>query len=143
MLKIKEGESFYINVVEFRGFIHLHQVMKALFDIAYEVRVTLYDEPLSDKALKEIIDRYLDKYNLYISSIPYKTFKTANKYCSKICDGETENTFKIEIYKKELETLYSCYVTNRSVFDKKKWERHEIFLDSTLLKALFNVEVVE
>ena len=145
MLKVKLGKSFYINIVEFRGFISLHTVMSALEELTYDYYVS-YSRAPKGKSLKELSDLYFMKYSICIGH-PYKTFKEAYKNCSKICDGETERTFKVEIYKKETYPSgvsdYICYFTDCSFIDKKRWERIEIKLDADLLKTLFRVEVVD
>ena len=95
MLKVKLGKSFYTNITEFRGFISLHTVMSALEELTYDYYVS-YSRAPKGKSLKEIADQCFQKYSICIGH-PYKTFKEAYKNCSKICDGETERTFKVEI----------------------------------------------
>lgn len=141
MLDIKLGRYFFTNIVEFRGFIGLHQVMDALEDITHTYIMSGRKDNI-DKLVNEKVMKYSICFGL-----SYKTFKQANNICSKICDGETEHTFKVEVYMKESypsgNSDYICYVTDCSIKDKKRWERIEIGLDAKLIEKIFNVKVTD
>ena len=141
MLDIKLGRYFFTNIVEFRGFINLHHLMDCLEDITYTY---IMGGRKSDVAI--LVNEKEINHNLCFG-ISYKTFKQADNRCSKICDGETEHTFKVEVYMKESypsgNSDYICYITDCSIKDKKRWERIEIGLDAKLIEKIFNVKVIE
>lgn len=140
-MKVKLGKKFYVNIIEHRGFIELQRVISLLNEISYKV---VMNDITNDEEIKKIIEEYFSKYHMFCGS-PYKKFSIANKYRSKYCDGETEDTFKIKISGKYLHYFdlgrdYICYITDCS-YKKKSWERIRVNLSPRLLKLIFQVEV--
>ena len=144
-IKIKKGKKFYTNIAAIRAFIDLHSVVQLLDKMENKIVFNKKFPDLTEAEIISIVKRTTNNSSLNFGlGICYKSFDEANKHCSKICDGMTENTFSIivtDINKYPSgHSDYECLISDESVI-KPKREKIMVNIDPIVFNYLFKVEL--
>ena len=142
-IKIKKGKKFYTNITAIRAFIDLHSVIQLLEKIENKIVFNKKFPDLTEAEILSIAKRTLNSSSLTFGlGLCYRSFDEANKYCDKLCDGMTEDTFSIIVTSLNKypsgHSTYECLISDESII-KAKREKIMVSLDPIVFNYLFRV----